>query len=212
MRRLFTLAAGLIVGASLAIAPTFAGPASAHGDKGADLRELRTSLLAAGDDTPVRSGNVQHLANKPGTAGISGCFMKTAPLFVTSGLESVRVWNVKDATNPTQVGVLPNAVFENEAMNCGERRTDDGKRRFALIGVDLYQASPRDPQHVNAGGNEVVVVDVTDPAAPAIVGRAPAKTSTHTVACVDEYDCRYAYSAGDSSSGTFSIIDLRNVN
>ena len=212
MRRLSTLAAGLIVGASLAIAPTFAGPASAHGDKGADLRELRTSLLAAGDDTPVRSGNVQHLANKPGTAGISGCFMKTAPLFVTSGLESVRVWNVKDATNPTQVGVLPNAVFENEAMNCGERRTDDGKRRFALIGVDLYQASPRDPQHVNAGGNEVVVVDVTDPAAPAIVGRAPAKTSTHTVACVDEYDCRYAYSAGDSSSGTFSIIDLRNVN
>ncbi len=77
----------------------------------------------------MRSGNVQHLATKPGTAGISGCFMKTAPLFVTSGLESVRVWNVKDATNPTQVGVLPNAVFENEAMNCGERRTDDGKRQ-----------------------------------------------------------------------------------
>ena len=207
MRRLFTLAAGLAVGASLAIAP----PASAHGDKGADLRELRTSLLAAGDDTPMRSGNVQHLATKPGTAGISGCFMKTAPLFVTSGLESVRVWNVKDATNPTQVGVLPNAVFENEAMNCGERRTGDGKRRFALIGVDLYQASPTDPQHFNAGGNELIVVDVTDPAAPAIVGRAPATTSTHTVACVDEYDCRYAYSAGDSSSGTFSIIDLRNI-
>ncbi len=157
------------------------------------------------------SGNVQHLATKPGTAGISGCFMKTAPLFVTSGLESVRVWNVKDATNPTQVGVLPNAVFENEAMNCGERRTQDGKRRFALIGVDLYQASPSDPQHFNAGGNELVVVDVTDPAAPDIVGRAPATTSTHTVACVDEYDCRYAYSAGDSGSGTFSIIDLRNI-
>jgi hypothetical protein len=207
MRRLLTLAAGLTVGASLAIAP----PASAHGDKGEDLRELRTSLLAEGDDTPMLSGNVQHLATKPGTAGISGCFMKTAPLFVTSGLESVRVFNVKDATNPTQVGVLPNAVFENEAMNCGERRTEDGKRRFALIGVDLYQASPSDPQHVNAGGNELIVVDVTDPAAPEIVGRAPAKTSTHTVACVDEYDCRYAYSAGDSRSGTFSIIDLRNI-
>jgi hypothetical protein len=207
MRRLIMLAAGLTVGASLAIAP----PASAHGDKGADLQKLRTSLLAAGDDTPMRSGNVQHLATRPGTAGISGCFMNTAPLFVTSGLESVRVWNVKNAASPTQVGELPNAVFENEAMNCGERRTDDGRRRFSLIGVDLHQASPTDPQHFNLGGNELIVVEVTDPANPEIVGRAPATTSTHTVACVDEYDCRYAYSAGDSSSKTFSIIDLRNI-
>jgi hypothetical protein len=208
MRRLFTLAAGLAVGAaSLAIAP----PASAHGDRGADLREQRNALIAAGDDTPMLSGNVQHLGNRPGTAGISGCFLKTAPLFVTSGVESVRVWNVKDATNPTQVGVLPNALFENEAMNCGERRTADGRRRFALIGVDSVDAAPSDPQHTNVGGNELIVVDVTDPAAPAIVGRAPATTSTHTVACVDEYDCSYAYSAGDSSSDSFSIIDLRNL-
>jgi hypothetical protein len=167
-------------------------------------------MLAGAGDTPMLSGNVQHLANRPGTAGISGCFLKTAPLFVTSGVESVRVWNVKDATDPTQVGVLPNALFENEAMNCGERRTADGRRRFALIGVDSVQASPTDPQHVNVGGNELIVVDVTDPTAPAIVGRAPATTSTHTVACVDAYDCSYAYSAGESS-GTFSIIDLRNI-
>jgi hypothetical protein len=207
MRRLVLAAAGLAVGATLAIAP----PASAHGDKGADLREVRTSLMAAGDDTPMRSGNVQHLANRPGTTGISGCFMKTAPLFVTSGIESVRVWNVKDATNPTQVGVLPNALFENEAMNCGERRTADGRRRFSLIGVDAVNPAPSDIEHTNVGGNELIVVDVTDPAAPEIVGRAPATTSTHTVACIDEYDCTYAYSAGDSSSGTFSIIDLRNI-
>ena len=207
MRRLITLAAGLTVGASLAIAP----PASAHSDRGEKLREHRAALIAAGDDTPLLSGNVQHLANRPGTAGISGCFMKTAPLFVTSGLESVRVWNVKDATNPTVVGALPNAVFENEAMNCGERRTADGTRRFALIGTDLYDASPSDPQHTNVGGNELIVVDVTDPAAPTIVGRAPTTTSTHTVACVDEYDCRYAYSAGDSGSSSFSVIDLRNL-
>ena len=113
MRRLITLAAGLTVGASLALAP----PASAHGDKGADLRKERAALLAGAGDTPMLSGNVQHLGNRPGTLGISGCFMKTAPLFVTSGVESVRVWNVSDATDPTQVGVLPNALFENEAMN-----------------------------------------------------------------------------------------------
>ena len=29
---------------------------------------------------------MEHLGANPGTAGISGCFMKSAPLFVTSGL------------------------------------------------------------------------------------------------------------------------------
>ena len=53
-------------------------------------------------------------------------------------------------------------------MNCGERKTRAGTKRFAMIGVDLHQASPDDIEHVNAGGgNELVVVDVTDPADPA---------------------------------------------
>ena len=116
---------------------------------------------------------------------------------VTSGVDAVHVWDVSDAVHPTVVGVLPNALFENEAMTCGERRTADGVRRFALIGVDSVQASPTDPAHVNVGGNELIVVDVTDPANPRIVGRAPGTTSTHTVACVDDRNCRYAYSAGD---------------
>ena len=208
MRALSSLAAaGLLLTTVGAAAPAFA-----HGDSERN-REVRTQLLAE-EDTPLISGNVSHLGNHPGTAGISGCFTETAPLFVTSGLEAVTVWDVSDATNPTRAGVLPNAVFENEAMNCGERRLGDGTtRRFALVGVDLVQASPTEPQHVgdsNVGGNELVVVEVTDPAAPRIVGRAPATTSTHTVACVQETDCTYAYSAGDSN-GKFSIFDLRNL-
>ena len=43
------------------------------------------------------------------------------------------------------------------------------------------------------------------------MGRAPATTSTHTVACVDDTDCRYAYSAGDSGSDSFSVFDLRRL-
>ena len=188
-----------------------AAPALAHGDAERN-REVRTRLMAE-EDTPLISGNVSHLGNHPGTVGISGCFTQTAPLFVTSGLEAVTVWDVSDGTDPSRVGVLPNAVFENEAMNCGERRAQDGStRRFALVGVDLYQAAPTDPQHVgdsNVGGNELVIVEVTDPESPTIVGRAPATTSTHTVACVDDTDCRYAYSAGDSGSDSFSVFDLR---
>ena len=190
-----------------------AAPAFAHGDSERN-REVRTQLLAE-EDTPLISGKVSHLGNHPGTAGISGCFMKTAPLFVTSGLESVTVWDVSDGTDPTRAGVLPNAVFENEAMNCGERRTRDGKtRRFALVGVDLYQVAPTEPQHAgdtNVLNNELIIVEVTDPAAPTIVGRAPGTTSTHTVACVDDTNCRYAYSAGDSGSDSFSVFDLRNL-
>jgi hypothetical protein len=198
------VAATATVGASVLLA----APASAHGDR-ERLEEVRTALLSEEQDSVQMSSNVQHLGNHPGQVGISGCFLQTAPLFVTSGMDSLRVWDVSDGTSPTQVGVLPQLLFENEAMNCGERRTDDGVRRFALVGVDAVQASPDDPEHVNVGGNELVVVDVTDPTAPTILARAPGLTSTHTVACVDERDCRYAYSAG--GDGRFSIFDLRNL-
>jgi hypothetical protein len=205
-------AAGLVMSlvVSLAAAALTAAPAHAHGDQDR-IREILGTVSPDADIPLVTSPNVDLVANRPGTAGISGCFLRTAPLFVTSGLESVRVFDVSDPVDPTQVGTLPNALFENEAMSCGERKKKDGIRRFTLIGVDAVQASPSDPQHVNAGGNELVVVDVTDPAAPRIAGRAPATTSTHTVACIDETDCRYAYSAGDSGSGSFSIFDLTDL-
>lgn len=174
---------------------------------------LGSAPASADEDNPLggvlTSPNVVHLGAHPSQLAISGCFLRTAPLFVTSGLESVRVWDVRDAAHPEVVGVLPSAQFENEAMNCGERRTADGVRRFALIGVDSFQASPTDPEHSNVGGGELLVVEVTDPAAPVIVSRAPATTSTHTVTCVDVRNCRYAYSAGED--GHFSIIDLRDL-
>ncbi len=208
MRALPTLAAvGLLLTAVTATAP-----ASAHGD-GERNREVRNHLLAE-EDTPLISGNVSHLGSRPGTLGISGCFMKTAPLIVTSGLESVTVWNVSNGTSPTRVGVMPNALFENEAMNCGERRTADGdRRRFVLIGIDLFNAAidKNGISHTNGGGNELVLVEVTDPTQPHVLSSVPATTSTHTVACVQETDCRFAYSAGDSGTGTFSIFDLRRL-
>ncbi|RYU12322.1 LVIVD repeat-containing protein [Nocardioides iriomotensis] len=205
-------AAGLVMSlvAPVALVALTAAPAHAHGDHDR-IQEILGTVSPDASIPLVTSDNVDLVANRPGTTGISGCFLRTAPLFVTSGMESVRVFDVADPANPTQVGVLPNALFENEAMNCGERRKKDGIRRFTLIGVDTVQASPSDPQHVNVGGNELVVVDVTDPTAPRIAGRAPGTTSTHTVACIDETDCRYAYSAGDSGSGTFSIFDLTDL-
>ena len=191
-----------------------AAPASAHGD--ADrIERLRTEMAADSNLPLIASPNVDHLASVPGSAGISGCFTKTAPLFVMSNLDSVRVYDVSKPAAPELTGVLPSLQFENEAMNCGERRTRRGTQRFSLVGVDLYQASPGDIEHANVrpagGGYELVVVDVTDPADPHIRSRVRGTTSTHTVTCVEASDCRYAYSAGSGTSHTFSIFDLRNL-
>jgi hypothetical protein len=183
-----------LAAAALVAATVVAGAVPAHAER---------------EDGLLGSGNVAHIGANPTQLGISGCFLRTAPYFVSSGLDSIRVWDIADGVHPTVVGVLPSLQFENEAMNCGERRTADGVKRFALIGVDLFQASPDDIDHTNAGGGELVVVDVTDPTAPRVLSRATATTSTHTVACVDERNCRYVYSAGDD--GHFSILDLRDL-
>ncbi|MBA2465024.1 MAG: hypothetical protein H0V42_08635, partial [Nocardioidaceae bacterium] len=173
---------------------TTATPATAHG--GSDAADLLGSQDVGGLPAPlITSDNVRPVRNVPGSAGISGCFLQTAPLFVMSSLDSITVYDVRNPEAPTRVGTLPSAQFENEAMNCGERKTKSGTKRFALIGVDLYQVSPGDPNHVNAGdGNELVIVDVTNPSTPKIMSRAPGTTSTHTVSCIDETDCTYAYS------------------
>ncbi|CAM3801186.1 hypothetical protein NOMA109596_11380 [Nocardioides marinus] len=183
-----------------------AAPASAHGGKDRIARLAGAGSASAG---LIMSENIEQVGENPSQVAISGCFMHTAPVFVTSGVDSVRVYDVSDPLSPTLTGVLPQALFENEAMTCGERRTRDGVRRFALIGVDLVAAAPTDPQHVNVGGGELIVVDVTDPTDPTITARAPGLTSTHTVACVDGVQCRYAYSAG--GRGSFSVFDLRDL-
>ncbi|NYG56410.1 hypothetical protein [Nocardioides perillae] len=202
-------AAVLALGLALGLATAPLAPASAHGGDLERLQEVRAALAAEPDGPLLSSDNVAQLSANPSQLGISGCFLPTAPLLVTSGLDSVRVLDVRDGARPRLVGVLPSLQFENEAMNCGERRTARGVRRFALIGVDLYQASPDDIQHANVGGGELVVVDVTEPAAPRVLSRVAGSTSTHTVACVEVRDCRYVYSAG--GDGEFSIFDLRDL-
>lgn len=49
------------------------------------------------------------------------------------------------------------------------------------------------------------VLDVTDPAKPFIRSRGKTSSSTHTVACVDDAACDYAYTAGGS------VVDLTDL-
>jgi hypothetical protein len=210
-----TLTARTLTALTAAAAVTFAAAPSAlaHGDHGKDSQRAERLRDAYTDGTSVpllNSPNVRLAATFPETAGISGCFLKSAPLFVMSSLDSLSVFDVSNPVQPELVGTLPNLVFENEAINCGERKTRNGTERFALIGVDLYDAST-DIDHTTeaAGGKTLVVVDVTDPSNPHIRSSAPTTTSTHTVACVVDTDCRYAYSAGSRTS--FSMVDLDDL-
>jgi len=200
------LAAALLTASLTASVLGVARPAQAHDDT-TDL-QARANALDPGSEL-IANGRVAHLGSHPSQLGISGCFMRTAPIFVESGVDSVRVWDVRDGVQPKLVGVLPNALFENEAMNCGERVTSGITRRFVLIGVDSVQASTDDIEHFNVGGGELIIVDVTVPSSPRILSRAPGSTSTHTVTCVTGTNCTYAYTAGEGDR--FSIFDLRNL-
>jgi hypothetical protein len=182
------------------------------------------ALLGFGDrsaraqNVPILgSPNVNLLGTVPGTAAISAVFSRTAPYLYVSGVDSLTVLDVSDPKAPKLAGKLANAVFENEAMTLGERLGPDGKiQRFVLIGNDLANASagPGGGSLGRIGGRELIVVDVTDPASPQIIGRTPssgpdvATTSTHTVACMDAA-CGVAYTAGEE--GRFSIIDLSDL-
>ena len=192
----------------------------------------RESGTAGAVPSPViTSPNVELLTSVPGSATISGEFSPSAPYFYTSGLDSISVFDVSDPRNPKLTGKLPDLVFENEAMSYGERRDASGKvvKRFVLIGIDTFQVAPgadRTSINRNVGGQQVAIVDVTNPADPQILSKTPGSaaqggvtTSSHTVQCLS-LSCDYAYTAGDGPDrnpsdnvpeGGFSILDLRDL-
>ena len=126
------------------VLPTLADRPAAHRHPaGGRRRRTPTATLtgsrgsgrcsAADQNIPlISSSNVSLVSSNPSSAGISGCFMRTKPLFVQSNLDSVRVYDVSQPTRPALTGVLPSLQFENEAMNCGERTVRRGR----------YAASP----------------------------------------------------------------------
>ena len=87
------LAAGVVV--------LGAAPASAHADRERAERLRAEHSSGAVSAVPlVLSPRVHLVDSVPGSAGISGCFLKTAPLFVTSNLDSVKVYDVRKPARP----------------------------------------------------------------------------------------------------------------
>ena len=123
----------LLVAAGLVLATP--GPASAHGDR-QRAEEMRKAYAADGGSRTsanvplIESSNVSLLSTHPGSAGISGCFLKSAPVFVMSSLDSVKVFDVSDPPQPrAQRHAAQPAVRER-----GDelRRAEDPGRHEAL--------------------------------------------------------------------------------
>jgi hypothetical protein len=181
----------------------------------------RAAFLAAPTTPQLTSENVEHVGNVPDTAAISIAFADSAPFFYVSSLDTIQVFSYdpEDPADVTPHGVLPMGQFQNEAMAYGERTIDGELRRFVLVGNDLFNVTTgaggrptdgsgfedSDLEIGRFGGRELLVVDVTDPDAPVVAGRADTTTSTHTVQCIDP-ECTVAYSSGNR--GLTSIVDL----
>lgn len=177
------------------------------------VKPFANTALDAGVGVPVvTSPNVRLVTTYPGIRGVSGAFSHTGRFFYVSGLDSIHVFDVSNPLQPVPAGVLPNIIFENEAMTYGERTNAAGKlERFLLVGNDLYQASvdrKSGPTVGSVGGGEVIVVDVTDPMNPHVRSRVKTTKSTHTVHCMT-LACEVVYSAG--SGGSFSVVDLKDL-
>lgn len=159
----------------------------------------------------VASDNIELVATIPDIGAISTAFASDKPLMYVNTLNGISVYDISSPELPVLTGALPLPHFENEAMAIGERL---GQRKngtkFVLVGLDLYGATPTKPGAPNAGGYEVIVVDVTDPTMPTVRGRLETDSSVHTIQCVNKA-CRYAYTSGAYDGGTFHVIDLKNL-
>ena len=165
----------------------------------------------------VTSPNIKQIANIPETAAISMEFARTGPFAYVSSLDTISVLDLTDPRDPKLRGTLVQALFENESMTYGERIVDGKLVRFVIAAVDIYRLASDDPEHVNVdSGAQLAIVDVTDPDKPftrsvtPLDGPAAISSSTHTVQCVDQKDCKYAYTAG-GRAGFFSILDFTNL-
>jgi len=203
------LAATAAAALATVVAATLAAPPAAAHQSDLSSASWKRQQYTDGVTVPIISSpNIRLVDTFPETAAISGVFAKSAPYFYVSSLDSISVFDVSDPVHPKLTGTLPNLVFENEAMNYGEKKVGGVVNRFVLVGADLVQYSASDPDGVGTS-NEVLLVDVTDPANPRVRSRLKTTTNTHTVACIKETDCQYAYTAG--SRGRYSIVDLSDL-
>jgi hypothetical protein len=149
------------------------------------------------------SDNVTLVNTMPeATAAISMAFSSDSPHLYVSTLKGLHTYDISDPEFPQRLGYLPFVGYQNEAMALGERPETGEKfvtfaSTLALVTLD---------GDVDTTARFFIVIEVTDPADPTIVGRLQTATRTHTVTC-DSPRCDYLYSDG-RPQGQISIVDM----
>lgn len=157
--------------------------------------------------TPVVAKNLDLVGSFPEAGAISTAFDTDRPYMYVNTLSGITTYDISSPEQPVPTGNLVLPHFENERMTFGKR----GGTRFVLVGYDLVGADPSGKSSPNEGGYQLVIVDVTDPAAPRVRSELKkTSTSVHTVHCIAA-SCDYAYSAGAYDKGKFTIFDLRDL-
>ena len=152
----------------------------------------------------IASDSVEVVASIPNVTAISAAFASDAPIMYLHTLNGLVTYDISDPELPKPLATLPMPNFQNEAMSLGER--PDGTK-FLIVGFDIYGVTPQDQKA--ALDYEMVIVDVTDPAAPKLRGRLQTESSAHTISCVTT-SCELAYTSG-AYEPFFNPIDLTDL-
>ncbi|MGH2691348.1 MAG: LVIVD repeat-containing protein [Actinomycetota bacterium] len=152
------------------------------------LAGLASSAAAGPGPGYFASDNVQWVSVNPRHTGSSGGRLHDGYFYVTDP-RGVYIYNVADPANPVLTGSLTVAQIGTQTALAQEDPDTNGK----ILLVDAL-----DPGNAG-GGYRLLVIDVTNKAAPRVIGSLG--TTDHTWTCVA--DCTYAYGR------TGGIIDLR---
>jgi hypothetical protein len=140
------------------------------------------------------SDNVQWLSVNPRHTGSSGGRLHDGFFYVTDP-RGVTIYNVADPSAPVQTGFLPLPQVGTQTALAQEDPDTNGK----ILLVDGVDPNPNAPNN----GIRLYVVDVTNKAAPAVIGSVA--TTDHTWSCFA--DCTYAIGR---TGGIIDLTDPRN--
>src|SRR5215213_5364683 len=139
-----------------------------------------TALLAAPAQAQLKSSNVSVLGKLPQSAGAIGArFSEDGSTMYVSTATGLQIYDVSEPAVPRQLAQLPLPHFENEDVDVG--------RDTVVI--------TNDPSFSGVG--MIYLIDVSDPAAPALRSALPTSDTTqngHIANCIQ--GCDYLYTTG----------------
>jgi hypothetical protein len=188
MKRVLKALRGSLVISALLVPVAVAHPSAPY----SVLQLERPSGVADADTAGFASENVEWVTIMPQHAGTSGGKLIGKRYYMTDP-RGVYIYDASDPAAPALLGRLPAAQLGTSAALAQEEPDTNGK----ILLVNAY--NPSSPSGPTATGN-LYVVDVREPAAPAVVGSVT--VTDHTWTCV--LDCKYAIGR------TGHVVDLRD--